>query len=321
MLNKKAQFNVRGLRRRGIFLNSVLLTMRSSANGWRIGNYWNAEKAQAEAIFAEEKRRNSAESEAQAQAVQQERLRLEELDRRQREQANADARAKDARIQELSNELRNSQLKHEKFADDTLKNISNLEGRLRQDELSRSAAAENNVSNQDSNTVTFGPGISSISPISSVSPSQSPGLTQTGSLLNEVNLPSRKSTLVLPKMQHLHNQLVRLLYRHQFRFQPLHLRRRHQPSVSPHRIHSLLHVKFVARDSRSVCFSSVPNVRPFWPNNNKSTMLTLRLRCPFLLCNILGINRRNSRCRHRLLQHGRCHSIYFNPCLPLCLPA
>ena len=91
----------------------------------RVAN-WNAEKAQAEAVFAEEKRRNAAEAEAQAQAVQQERLRLEELDRQQWEQVNADARAKDARIQELSNELRNSQLKHEKLADDTLKNISNL---------------------------------------------------------------------------------------------------------------------------------------------------------------------------------------------------
>ena len=201
---------------------------------------------------------------------------MAELGRRQREQADADARAKDARIQELSNELRNSQMKHEKFADDTLKNISNFEERLRQDELSRSAAAENNVSNQDSSTVTFGPGISSIHQSVVLVLHSLLDLRKLGSLLNEVSLPSRKSTLVLPKMQHLHNQLVRLLYRHQFRFQPLHLRRRHQPSVSPHRIYILLHVKFVVRDSHCVCFSSVPHVRPFWPNSNKSTMLTLR---------------------------------------------
>ena len=112
--------------------------------------------------FAEQKRRSAAEAEAQAKANQQERMRLEEQGRLQREQDNANAQAKDARIQELSDELQNSKLKHEKFTDDTLRNISDLEERLRQDELSRSAAAENHVSAQDSNTVTFGPGLSSI---------------------------------------------------------------------------------------------------------------------------------------------------------------
>ena len=73
-------------------------------------------------------------------------------------------------------------MKHEQFADDTVRNIGTLEERLRQDEFSRSAAAENNVSaNTKSNTVTFGPDIFSVSHLSSVpSTSQSPELTQTG---------------------------------------------------------------------------------------------------------------------------------------------
>ena len=61
---------------------------------------------------------------------------LEEQGRQQREQDNANAKAKDARISELTNHLRNLQLKNEKFADDTLKKISGLEERMRQEELS-----------------------------------------------------------------------------------------------------------------------------------------------------------------------------------------
>ena len=37
MLNKKAKYGVKGLRRRDTFWNNVLLTMRSSANGRKIG--------------------------------------------------------------------------------------------------------------------------------------------------------------------------------------------------------------------------------------------------------------------------------------------
>ena len=42
---------------------------------------WKTEKAQAEAIFAEEKRRSAADAEAQAEAIRQEKARLAELDR------------------------------------------------------------------------------------------------------------------------------------------------------------------------------------------------------------------------------------------------
>ena len=60
---------------------------------------------------------------------------------------------------------------------------------MRQEELSRSAAAENS-SAQDSNTATFGPSMSSISPNSSL-PSliQSPGFTQTGESHQRGNHP------------------------------------------------------------------------------------------------------------------------------------
>ena len=61
--------------------------------------HWNTEKAQAEAIFAEEKRRSAADTEAQAQAIRKEKAKLAELDRQQQEKVNADAQAKDARIQ------------------------------------------------------------------------------------------------------------------------------------------------------------------------------------------------------------------------------
>ena len=149
--------------------------------------WWKAERARAEDIFRQEKERSAAEAAAQARAVEEERARLIEMDRQQQERINADAMAKEARIKELSDALRDSELKHEKFADDTLRNIDSLEKRcLEQEELGRRAAAENNAStnnnNSSNNTATFGNDLSSVSHVSSVpSPLKSPELAGEGS--------------------------------------------------------------------------------------------------------------------------------------------
>ena len=84
-------------------LDDFLIEMSASeAEQRRRENDWYSKQQQAERIFAEHKQRSAAEAAARDYAAQQDRLRLEEQMRNQREQDDAKARAKDARINELT---------------------------------------------------------------------------------------------------------------------------------------------------------------------------------------------------------------------------
>ena len=159
-------------------------------------------------------------------------MRLEEQERLRRVQDNANAVAKDARIEELTNQLRDSELKHEQFADDTLRNISGLERCVRKSwrEVLPWRIIQHRVVAQRLLGLVFEVfhQIVAFVVFFNLPDSRKQGKRPKGTTI----LTRITSTLVLPKTQHLHDQLARSFPRRlRFQFRPLLLHLAPQPLV------------------------------------------------------------------------------------------